>query len=96
MTRRDSTSRKTRKSPPTNRERDSTPTGAGSEAAAGIQGVRKATRRSSGRGSDRAGSEPLVGRDVVHKSGYGGEGGRPRISSDHRENAARNEPAPRK
>lgn len=72
-----SKSRKTRKSPPTKRGHDA-PTGAGSEAAAGIHG---------------AGSEPLVGREVVHKSGYGGEGGRPRTSSDQREDASKQQPA---
>ena len=36
-------------------------------------------------GAERAGSEPLTGRTWLHESGYGGRGGEPRTSSDHRE-----------
>jgi hypothetical protein len=32
------------------------------------------------------GSEPLEGRGSEHKPSYGGEGGKPRTSSDQREN----------
>ncbi len=53
------------------------PTGAGNEAAAGM----RATRESD---DERPGSEPLD-RDREHTSGYGGEGGAPRTSSDTRE-----------
>ncbi|MFL5577853.1 MAG: hypothetical protein ACJ79S_18010 [Gemmatimonadaceae bacterium] len=34
---------------------------------------------------ERSGSEPLRGRQSEHQSGYGGEGGTPRTSSDRRE-----------
>jgi hypothetical protein len=76
---------------------DHTPTGAGSEAAEGIHGSgielmgersaldSRDTGRSFRAGADRAGSEPLVDRDWVHESGYGGKGGAPRTSSDQRE-----------
>lgn len=98
---------RTNKRPPKRRGHDSTPTGAGSEAAAGIRGAgvgklggRSTTPRETGRshraGAERAGSEPLIGRDVIHKSGYGGEGGKPRTSSDQREPAAGQQPASRK
>ena len=78
-----------------------TPTGAGSEAAEGIHGtgIRSGDDRSgldsrdAGRsfreGADRSGSEPLVERDWVHESGYGGKGGASRTSSDQRETAER-------
>jgi hypothetical protein len=78
-----------------------TPTGAGSESAEGIHGSGKRltgersgldsrdTGRSFRAGADRSGSEPLVGRDWVHESGYGGKGGAPRISSEQRETAER-------
>lgn len=53
-------------------------TGAGSEAARGIRGANQG-------GSERApGSEPLEHREHEHKSGYGGDGGAPRTSSDQR------------
>lgn len=53
-------------------------TGAGNEAARGIRGANQG-------GSQRApGSEPLEHREDQHKSGYGGEGGEPRTSSDQR------------
>jgi hypothetical protein len=64
--------------------------GSGSEAGRGIHGDADAdgtqeTGRSSRNGADRSGSEPLTGTDEIHKSGYGGEGGAPRTSSDKRE-----------
>ena len=65
-------------------------TGAGSEAAQGIHGAQESgAGQGSGGGSlggnDRMGSEPLANRQQEHKSGYGGEGGSPRTSSDQRE-----------
>jgi len=72
--------------------------GAGSEAAEGIHGVGitpipgaetalEARRTGTGKrdGAERAGSEPLLDREVEHRSGYGGEGGAPRTSADERE-----------
>lgn len=64
--------------------------GMGSEASEGVHGaqqegssdVQGGTDEQSG---DRSGSEPLAGRKMEHKSGYGGEGGAPRTSSDQRE-----------
>lgn len=53
-------------------------TGAGNEAAAGIHGT------NDGGSGKRPGSEPLDERKNEHKSGYGGEGGSPRTSSDQR------------
>lgn len=53
-------------------------TGAGNEAAAGIHGT------NAGGSGTRPGSEPLEERKNEHKSGYGGEGGAPRTSSDQR------------
>lgn len=53
-------------------------TGAGNEAAAGIHGA------NDGGAGSRPGSEPLEERTTEHKSGYGGEGGAPRTSSDQR------------
>lgn len=70
--------------------------GAGAEAAAGLHavdgtqaptptGAENADHRdASAKGDDRSGSEPL-GRDREHKPSYGGEGGKPRTSSDTRE-----------
>ena len=72
--------------------------GGESEAAEGIHGVGSTTGtgadtdlegRTSGvsvrDGAKRAESEPLLERSVQHKSGYGGERGAPRTSSDQRE-----------
>ena len=81
------------------RERATTRTGAGSEAAAGIRRVSAAKRRGRATsprdvdpardaGTTGAGSEPLIDQNVVHESGYGGKGGRPRTSSDQREGLA--------
>ena len=53
-------------------------TGAGAEAAEGIRGD---TEKHS---EDGPGSEPLKERETEHKSGYGGEGAKPKISSDQR------------
>lgn len=76
---------------------DRGPTGAGAEAAEGThgaQGRRGPDQRSSvdpsssstrGDADDRRGSEPLAGREDTHVSGYGGAGGRPKHSSDQRE-----------
>jgi hypothetical protein len=78
-----------------------TPTGAGSEAAEGIHGTGTRSKgdrsgldssdigRSFRKGADRSGSEPLVERDWVHESGYGGKAGAPRTSSEQRETAER-------
>ena len=75
-------------------------TGAGSEAAEGVhaaQGERDEEQRtsvesagtglSSGGGGETglSGSEPLCGRTQEHQSGYGGQGGLPKTSSDERE-----------
>ena len=71
--------------------------GAGSEAAEGLHAVggrdqtdkSAATGRETGRsdrgGEERSGSEPVVGRSTEHKGSYGGEGGKPRTSSNERE-----------
>ena len=65
-------------------------TGAGSEAAEGIHaadGDREETDRSSlegkstGRGGQRAGSEPIQSHDHEHGSGYGGSNGEPKKAS---------------
>lgn len=67
---------------------DADTTGAGSEAAAGIRGAADQVPRSTddgGADDDLPGSEPLEKREQEHKSGYGGEGGEPRVSSDQRE-----------
>lgn len=53
-------------------------TGAGNGAAEGIHDA------NAGGSGTRPGSEPLKERDAVHKPGYGGEGGKPRTSSDQR------------
>lgn len=45
----------------------------------------KAQSTGTSKTDDRAGSEPLVDREHEHKSGYGGEGGAPKESSDLRE-----------
>lgn len=52
--------------------------------AAGTTGTDAVTGRGSEGSADRAGSEPLD-REREHKGSYGGEGGRPRTSSDQRE-----------
>jgi len=70
-------------------------TGAGSEAAEGIhsaQGQKQPHEKSAverkhgepgrGEGAGLSGSEPLRHRETEHKSGYGGEQGEPRESSD--------------
>jgi hypothetical protein len=70
-------------------------TGAGAEAAEGVHSAggrderenSGLTERDAGGATDndRAGSEPLGGREREHRSGYGGQGGRPVQSSDTRE-----------
>lgn len=73
-------------------------TGMGSEAAEGLHAVggrdesspsaaasRETGRSKSKSGVDRAGSEPLGRQQQTHKGGYGGEGGKPRTSSDQRQ-----------
>lgn len=76
------------------RNQSSGSTGAGSEAAEGIHGAtadRDPSDRSSvedaptGSDDERSGSEPLVNRETEHRSGYGGAGGKPVKSSDHRD-----------
>ena len=71
-------------------------TGAGAEAAEGIHSTKgKAPSERSavehahgepgrGEGAGLSGSEPLRHRETEHKSGYGGEQGRPKTSSDER------------
>lgn len=71
-------------------------TGAGGEAAEGMHdaqgdrapgdrsGVEEDDAGSTRGGQARRGSEPLEHREQEHKSGYGGEGGAPRTSSDQR------------
>jgi hypothetical protein len=63
--------------------------GMGSEASEGMHGAQRGGASIRGgtdeEAGDRPGSEPLAGRQREHKSGYGGEGGEPRTSSDKRE-----------
>lgn len=54
--------------------------GAGSEAS---EGIHEASPQGGGQ-DDRAGSEPMRGSEHQHVSGYGGEGGKPKTSSDQR------------
>ncbi len=56
-------------------------TGSGAEAARGIHEVNK---KGSTGSNPKPGSEPLDERENEHKPGYGGEGGKPRTSSDQR------------
>ena len=53
-------------------------TGAGAEAAEGIHSSKGESAE------ERSGSEPLRHRETEHKSGYGGEKGEPKTSSDER------------
>ena len=46
-----------------------------------------------GGGEERSGSEPLVGRETEHRSGYGGSAGEPVRSSDHREPSSSAKPS---
>lgn len=64
------------------KERSATVTDSGEVPEAAAQSTARAMPIA---GPDRAGSAPLKGREWVHNSGYGGEGGRPRTSSDERE-----------
>ncbi len=71
--------------------------GAGSEPTEAVHSAKSGARKESDEtglkaqstgtnaSDDRAGSEPLVERKNEHKSGYGGEGGSPKESSDKRE-----------
>ena len=77
-------------------ENDRANTGAGAEAAEGIHGSKgkQPQERSGvehahgepgrGEGAGLSGSEPLRHREGEHKSGYGGEFGNPKTSSDQR------------
>jgi hypothetical protein len=77
-------------------QKDRGNTGAGSEAAEGIHSTkpRQPEQRSGvehahgepgrGEGAGLSGSEPLRHRETEHKSGYGGEKGEPKTSSDQR------------
>ena len=56
-------------------------TGAGAEAAQGIHAHGEPGR---GEGAGLSGSEPLRHRETEHKSGYGGEGAKPKTSSEDR------------
>ena len=64
-------------------------TGVGGEANKGVEGanVQRGTDEEGSRSAegDRAGSEPLSGRQSEHKPSYGGEGGDPRTGSHERE-----------
>jgi hypothetical protein len=84
-------------------------TGMGSEAAEGLHAVggrsqsspsaaasRETGRSKSDSGIDRAGSEPLSRQQQTHKGSYGGEGGKPRSSSDQRENVGARGASPEK
>ena len=84
-------------------------TGMGSEAAEGLHAVggrpqsspsaaasRETGRSGSGSSVDQAGSEPLGKQQQTHKGGYGGEGGKPRTSSNERENVGGQSAKPEK
>lgn len=64
--------------------------GAGTEASEGIHEASEAGNEEGGTTAqgdgqdDRAGSEPMRGSEHQHVSGYGGEGGKPKTSSDQR------------
>ena len=63
-------------------------TGMGAEGAQGIHDVQQQRGTLDHEQREQAGmsgSEPLEGRGAEHKPSYGGEGGRPRTSSDQRE-----------
>jgi hypothetical protein len=85
---------------PKKQPKSSTSMRAGAEAAEGIEAVSgerggEATRSTKGAVRPPAkpaaekmqhpGSEPLEQRATEHESGYGGKGGKPRVSSDERE-----------
>lgn len=77
-------------------DRDTASTGAGAEAAEGMHSAKgkRPQERSAvehahgepgrGEGAGLSGSEPLHHRETEHKSGYGGEMGEPKTSSDDR------------
>lgn len=64
-------------------------TGAGAEAAQGVQSANQnggtSPEGAKQNDTEKSGSEPLTGRESEHKSGYGGDRGAPRTSSDTRE-----------
>ncbi len=80
----------------TNDDRSQGKTGAGSESSEGIHSAKgKRPEEPSavehahgepgrGEGAGLSGSEPLRHRETEHKSGYGGEKGEPKTSSDER------------
>jgi hypothetical protein len=85
---------------PKHQPRSNTSTHAGAEAAEGMNAVSgqrggeatrsddNAVRKPSRQSADKMqhpGSEPLEERTTEHESGYGGKGGKPRVSSDKRE-----------
>lgn len=67
-------------------------TGAGAEAAEGLHSTEgrdphdksAIESENAGNNNERSGSEPLQHRDAEHKSGYGGQQGQPKTSSDQR------------
>lgn len=63
---------------------DGSSTNSGNEAARGIHSSGAKKPGESAKPGSRPGSEPLEERDNDHTSGYGGEGGAPRTSSDQR------------
>ena len=63
-------------------------TGMGAEGAQGIHDAKEqrgTLDQEQREQSGMSGSEPLDGRGAEHKPSYGGEGGKPRVSSDQRE-----------
>lgn len=64
-------------------------TGAGAEAAQGIQSAKQdggtSPEGAKQQDASRSGSEPLSDRAAEHEGSYGGKGGAPRTSSDQRE-----------
>lgn len=84
-------------------------TGMGSEAAEGLHAVggrpqtspsaaasRETGRSDGGSSLDQSGSEPLGKEQQQHKGSYGGEGGKPRTSSNERESVGGRGAAPEK
>ncbi len=81
-----------------------TSTGAGAEAAEGLKAVSgqrggeptrsdkgavKPPAKPSADKMNHPGSEPLEERTMEHESGYGGKGGKPRVSSNERESTGK-------
>ncbi len=72
----------------TQRGTEGASTGMGAEGAQGIhdtQAQRGTLDQEQREQAGMSGSEPLDGRGSEHKPSYGGEGGKPRVSSDQRE-----------